>query len=49
VGGGIDYGLSPHMAVRILDAAWMHTQYANSTNGMQNDLRLGAGIVLRFR
>jgi hypothetical protein len=49
VGGGFDYGLSPRIAVRVLDAAWMHTQYANSTSGMQNDLRVGAGIILRFR
>jgi outer membrane immunogenic protein len=49
VGGGLDYGLSPHLALRVLDAAWAHTRYANSTNGIQNDVRLGAGVVFKFR
>jgi opacity protein-like surface antigen len=40
VGGGVDYDLTRHLAVRALDAAWMRTQYANSTNGLQNEVRL---------
>jgi len=48
VGGGIDYRLSDRFAIRALDAAWLRTQLPNSTDNVQNTLRLGAGIVLRF-
>lgn len=48
VGGGIDYRLSDRFAIRMLDAAWSRTQLPNSTDNVQNTLRLSAGIVLRF-
>lgn len=48
VGGGVDYKLSDRFAVRVLDAGWVRTQLPNSTDNVQNTLRLGAGIVLRF-
>lgn len=49
VGGGIDWRLTNHLAVRALDAAWSRTQLPNSTDNVQNVLRLGAGVVWRFR
>jgi len=48
VGGGLDYRLSQRFAVRVVEAAWQHTQLPNGTNHVQNDLRLGAGLVVRF-
>ena len=48
VGGGIDYRLANRFAIRVLDAAWSRTQLPNSTDNVQNNLRLGAGVVLRF-
>jgi opacity protein-like surface antigen len=48
VGGGLDYQVSQHIAVRAVEAAWQHTQLPNGTNNVQNDLRLGAGLILRF-
>lgn len=48
VGGGVDYKLSNRLAIRVLDAAWARTQLPNSTDNVQNTLRLGAGIVWRF-
>jgi hypothetical protein len=48
VGGGIDYRLSGRFALRAIDAGWVRTQLPNSTDNVQNTLRLGAGIVLRF-
>ena len=48
VGGGMDQRLSRRLAYRIIDAAWLRTQLANGTTVVQNDLRLGSGIVLRF-
>jgi hypothetical protein len=49
VGGGVDLGLSHHFAVRVIQADWLRTQFPNSTTNVQNSLRLGAGIVVRFR
>jgi hypothetical protein len=48
IGGGMDYKLSSRIAIRVLDAAWLRTQLPNSTDNVQNSLRLGSGIVLRF-
>src|SRR5262249_40531902 len=48
LGGGVDLGLSQHFAVRAIQADWLRTQFPNSTTNVQNSLRLGAGIVVRF-
>lgn len=48
VGGGVDYPISRHLAVRALDAAWLRTTFLNGTTTVQNNLRLGAGLVFRF-
>lgn len=45
-GGGFDYRVSRHIAVRAVEAAWQHTQLPNGTNNVQN--LLGAGLILRF-
>ena len=45
VGGGIDLGFSRHISLRLFQADWMRTQLPNSTTNIQNNLRLGAGIV----
>jgi hypothetical protein len=49
IGGGVNLALSRHVAVRALDADWLHTQLPNGTTNVQNNLRLGAGVVFRFR
>lgn len=48
VGGGLDYILKQRFAIRLLDAGWIRTQVPNATNSVQNTLRLGAGVVVRF-
>lgn len=48
VGGGLDYSLSRRFAVRALDASWVRTQFGNSTDNLQNDFRIGAGLVVKF-
>lgn len=48
IGGGADLDLSPHFAVRLFHADWLRTQLPNGTTNIQNNLRLGAGIVFRF-
>jgi hypothetical protein len=34
-GGGLEYRLSQHVAVRAVEAAWQHTQLPNGTNNIQ--------------
>ncbi len=48
LGGGSDLRIGPHLAVRLISAAWERTQLPNSTNNVQNSLKVGAGLVLRF-
>jgi peptidoglycan-associated lipoprotein len=48
VGGGVDIGLSRRFAIRVIQADWLRTQFPNSTTNVQNNLRLGAGVVLRW-
>jgi hypothetical protein len=48
VGGGMNLSLSPRIAVRVFEADWLRTQLPNGTTDVQNNLRLGAGVVLRL-
>jgi outer membrane immunogenic protein len=48
LGGGLDYRLSNRFAARVLEVAWARTQLPNATDNTQNNLRVGAGFVLRF-
>ena len=48
VGGGVDLALARHFSFRAIQASWVRMQLPNSTTNVQNDLRLGAGVVLRF-
>ena len=47
LGGGINVSLKSNLAIRVLDADWLRTQMPNATTNVQNNLRLGAGIVIR--
>jgi len=49
LGGGINVTLKRHLALRAFEADWLRTQVPNSTTTAQNNLRLGAGIVLRLK
>ena len=48
LGGGVDYPISRHLSVRMLDAGWLRTAFLNGTTTVQNNLRLGAGAVVHF-
>ncbi len=48
-GGGMNLNLRRHLALRLFEADYLRTQLPNATNNAQNNLQLGAGIVLRFR
>ncbi|MGA2572307.1 MAG: OmpA family protein [Terracidiphilus sp.] len=50
-GGGLDLRVHRHFAIRIIQAEYLMTRFANyatGTTGSQNDMRLSAGIVFRF-
>ena len=50
-GGGLDIGLTRHVAFRLFQAEYLMTRFSNLTNdgsNMQNDLRLSSGLVFRF-
>jgi hypothetical protein len=49
LGGGMNVNLKRHLAIRAFEADWLRTQLPNSTTSVQNNLRLGAGIVFVFR
>jgi hypothetical protein len=46
-GGGMNLNLIPHFALRLFEADYLRTQLPNSTNNVQNNVTLGAGIVFR--
>jgi outer membrane immunogenic protein len=47
-GGGVDFGFAPHFAVRLIQADYYYTRFANGVNNRQNNLRIGAGFIFRF-
>jgi hypothetical protein len=49
LGGGMNVSLKRHLALRVFEADWLRTQLPNSTTSVQNNLKLGAGVVLRFK
>jgi hypothetical protein len=52
VGGGVNLNLSHlnrHFTLRAFEADWLRTQMPNAATGVQNNLRLGAGLVFQFK
>jgi hypothetical protein len=49
IGGGVNLPLRGHFSVRAFEANWLRTQLPNATTNVQNNLRLGAGIVYQFK
>lgn len=47
-GGGMNVELSPHVALRAFEADWVRTELPNAGSNVQNNLQLGAGIVIRI-
>jgi outer membrane immunogenic protein len=48
IGGGVNVPLQHHLALRAFEADWLRTQLPDATTNVQNNLRLGAGLVFRF-
>jgi opacity protein-like surface antigen len=47
-GGGIDFKVSRHVSVRPVQAEYFMTKIPDGLNNRQDNLRVGAGIVLRL-
>jgi outer membrane immunogenic protein len=47
-GGGLDIGLTRHIALRAFEADYYLTRFDNGVNDHQNNLRIAAGVTLRF-
>jgi opacity protein-like surface antigen len=47
-GGGIDFTVSRHIAIRPVQAEYFLTKFSDGLNNRQNNFRYSAGIVFRF-
>jgi outer membrane immunogenic protein len=47
-GGGLDIGLTKHIALRVFEADYYLTRFDNGVNDHQNNLRIAAGVVVRL-
>ncbi|GGH06369.1 OmpA family protein [Silvibacterium dinghuense] len=47
-GGGLDFNLTPRIAIRTFNAQYLRTEFPNGSNGSQNQLQISTGIVFRF-
>jgi outer membrane immunogenic protein len=47
-GGGLDLGVTRHLALRAIEADYYLTRFPNGVNGRQNNLRISAGFIVRF-
>jgi opacity protein-like surface antigen len=47
-GGGIDFEVSRHVSVRPTQAEYFMTKISDGLNNCQDNLRIGAGVVLRL-
>jgi opacity protein-like surface antigen len=45
MGGGLDVYVSPRVSVRLVEADWLRSQFADST---QSNFRCSGGVVLKF-
>jgi hypothetical protein len=49
LGGGMNVALTPRVALRAFEANWVRTLLPNAGSNVQNNMRLGAGLVMRIR
>jgi len=48
LGGGLDIAVTEHVAIRAGQVEYFYTRFPNGVNQDQNNLRVSAGVVLRF-
>ncbi len=47
-GGGLDVSLNPRYSIRALDLQYLRTSFPNGVNNEQNQLMIGAGLLIKF-
>jgi hypothetical protein len=47
-GGGVDWKINHGFSVRLAQAEYLHTQFANANNNSQGNFRLSTGVVFTF-
>jgi peptidoglycan-associated lipoprotein len=47
-GGGLDLRATPRFSIRLVEADYLLTTFDNGSNNHQNNLRISAGVVIRF-
>jgi hypothetical protein len=48
MGGGVDLGLTRHVALRLAQLDWLRTQLPNDDSNVQNHLSINAGVAFHF-
>jgi outer membrane immunogenic protein len=48
LGGGLDLKTSRRFSLRLIEADYLVTTFDNAANNHQNNLRIGAGVAIRF-
>jgi hypothetical protein len=48
-GGGVHLPVSRRISIGALEADWVRTQLPNAASNVQNNLRLGVGVIFRLR
>jgi peptidoglycan-associated lipoprotein len=48
LGGGLDLRTSSRISIRVVDADYLFTGFDNGGNNHQNNIRIGAGLVVHF-
>jgi peptidoglycan-associated lipoprotein len=48
IGGGLDYKFNSKFSIRLVEADYLVTTVDNSGNNHQNNIRIGAGLVIHF-
>jgi outer membrane immunogenic protein len=47
-GGGLELRVTPRFSIRLVEADYLLTNFDNGSNNHQNNLRINAGLVVRF-
>ena len=47
-GGGVDWKINHGFSVRLAQAEYLHTQFANRVNNSESNFRLSTGVVFTF-
>jgi outer membrane immunogenic protein len=47
-GGGVDWKVSPRIAIRLIQADYLHSEFLNGGGNRQENIRLSTGVVFSF-